>query len=68
MARTLQDLLAERRANVLEAARESCSMARAALLAHIAVLDAEIAHRTRPVTVVMDDEVYRNGRRVRGGE
>lgn len=41
--RTIQDLLAERRANVIEAHRSSDPVAKATLLAHVAVLDVEIA-------------------------
>ncbi len=43
--RTLQDLLAERRANVLESMTESDPTAKAMLLAHVSTIDAELARR-----------------------
>ena len=43
--RTTQDLLAERRANVLESMRETDAMAQAMLLAHVDTIDAELARR-----------------------
>lgn len=43
--RTVQDLLAERRANVLEQARERDSLARALLQFHIDTIDAELNRR-----------------------
>ncbi len=45
--RTIQDLLAERRANVLEAMREKDRGAQATLWAHIHTIDAEIESRRR---------------------
>ena len=44
-ARTVQDLLAERRYNALEAHRETDAMAIAMLEAHIASIDAELERR-----------------------
>lgn len=44
--RTLQDLLAERRANVMEMVREKDAVAVLMLQAHIDGLDREIARRT----------------------
>lgn len=44
-ARTAQDLLAERRANVLEQARERDATARAVLQFHIDTIDAELSRR-----------------------
>ena len=46
MSRTVKDLLAERRANVLELSRERDAMARKMLRVHIADLDNQIAERT----------------------
>jgi len=43
--RTAQDLLAERRYNVQEARRSSDPMAQAMLLAHVAMIDAELSRR-----------------------
>lgn len=43
--RSLQDLLAERRANVLEQSREADATARAMLQFHIDEIDREIAQR-----------------------
>lgn len=43
--RTLQDLLAERRANVKEWMHETDPMARAMLVAHVAEIDAELERR-----------------------
>lgn len=43
--RSLQDLLAERRENVLEAARETDKTARAMLEYHIAEIDEELQRR-----------------------
>lgn len=45
--RSTQDLLAERRANVLEAMRENDRMAKAMLNAHVAEIDAELENRRR---------------------
>jgi len=45
--RTTQDLLAERRANVLEAMRETDEMAKAMLNAHVAEIDVELGRRRR---------------------
>lgn len=44
--RSLQDLLAERRANVLEAARERDRIAKVMLEYHVADIDREIALRS----------------------
>lgn len=46
--RTAQDLLAERRANVKEAMRERDPIAKACLLAHVAIIDAELKQRFHP--------------------
>lgn len=43
--RTAQDLLAERRANVLERERETCPTARAMLEYHIGEIDDELRRR-----------------------
>ena len=43
--RTTQDLLAERRANVLESMRETDAVAKAMLLAHVDTIDVELASR-----------------------
>ena len=43
--RTTQDLLAERRANVLESMRETDTVAKATLLAHVDTIDAELSGR-----------------------
>ncbi len=43
--RTIQDLLAERRANVREARQESDATARAMLWAHIDTIDVELKRR-----------------------
>jgi hypothetical protein len=50
--RTLQDLLAERRASVLEMYRERDASARAMVRYHILALDAEIVDRTRSAETV----------------
>ena len=50
--RTTQDLLAERRANVLESMRESDATAQAMLLAHVETIDAELAARRNPAAGV----------------
>ncbi|HEY3806048.1 MAG TPA: hypothetical protein VGL61_25745 [Kofleriaceae bacterium] len=46
--RTAQDLLAERRQDALEAARESDAIARELLEYHIAEIDRELAARRKP--------------------
>lgn len=43
--RTAQDLLAERRANVLESMRERDPIAQAMLLAHVSIIDVELERR-----------------------
>jgi len=43
--RTAQDLLAERRANVLESMKEKDKLAKQLLLAHVAQIDAELQRR-----------------------
>lgn len=48
MTRTAQDLLAERRANVLESMRETDDMAKAMLLAHVETIDVELSARRAP--------------------
>lgn len=45
--RTTQDLLAERRANILEAMRERDPIAKACLEAHAAEIDVELQGRRR---------------------
>jgi hypothetical protein len=45
--RSAQDILAERRANVNEARRERDPIAKATLLAHVAILDAELDQRRK---------------------
>ncbi len=44
-SRTVQDLLAERRANVQEMRREACPIARAMLQYHVDEIDRELARR-----------------------
>ena len=43
--RTVQDLLAERRANVLESMKEKDKTAKAMLLAHVDTIDVELKRR-----------------------
>ena len=45
--RTTQDLLAERRANVLEAMRSDDPVSRENLEAHVAIIDGELARRRK---------------------
>lgn len=52
--RTAQDLLAERRDNVIERSRETDKMARALLQYHVDSIDAELARR-RAATPQRDD-------------
>lgn len=56
---SLRDLLAERRANVIESMRERDPMARAMLEAHVATLDVEIArhHDVAVSTLTAEQEI-----------
>jgi hypothetical protein len=59
--RSLQDLLAERRANVLEMSRERDAIARAMLQAHINEIDREIGAPCGPDMICIEDPREEDG-------